>query len=57
MTDPVGEHDVIPPDEGDPVPRLDLEPEGDAEDGIEPIAAESDDEWGQDDSDIADPEG
>jgi len=42
--EPGHSHDVIPPEEGDPVPRLVLEPEGDEEDDIEPIAAESDDE-------------
>ena len=49
MTDDQGRFGAPPPDLGEPLPRLDLEPEGDEEDGIEPIAAESDDEWGVDD--------
>jgi hypothetical protein len=42
--EPIGEHGVIPPDEGDPVPRPVLEPEGDDEDDIESVPAEEDDE-------------
>lgn len=45
----IGEHGIIPPDQGDPVPRLVLEPEGDEEDGIELIFPLDDDEWGVDD--------
>lgn len=56
MEIPTGAHDVIPPDEGDPMPRPVLDPLGDDEDDIEPIAAESDDEWGKDDDEYVDQE-
>ena len=44
-----GQFFTIPPDEGEPLPRPQLAPEGDEEDAVEPIDAETDDEWGVDD--------
>lgn len=43
MTDDAG-FGAVPPDEGEPVSAPPPGPEGDPEDGVEPIAPESDDE-------------
>ena len=46
----------IPPDEGDPVAVPAPEPEGDEQDGVEPVSPESDDDAGADDGDEVNPE-
>lgn len=41
--------ETVPPDEGGPQPAPDLEPEGDEDDGVEPVEPEGDEGAGADD--------